>query len=134
MTNKKCINCGKKLYKGKKYCSVQCQNDYTYKKYIQRWKNGTETGLRGEYQISNHLKRYLFEKNNNKCELCGWGERNSFTNTIPLEVHHIDGDYTNNNESNLQLLCPNCHSLTNTIKSRGKGRKSRKKYYNTRNQ
>lgn len=63
---------------------------------------------------------------NKKCINCG--------NTIPLEVHHIDGDYTNNNESNLQLLCPNCHSLTNTIKSRGKGHKSRKKYYNTRNQ
>lgn len=131
---KKCINCGKDLHKGTKYCSNKCQNDYIYKNYIQRWQNGTETGLKGEYQISNHLRRYLFEKNNNKCELCGWGEINPFSNTIPLEVHHIDGDYTNNKESNLQLLCPNCHSLTETTKSRGKGHKGRKKYYDTRNQ
>lgn len=131
---KKCINCGKDLHKGIKYCSNKCQSDYIYKNYIQRWQNGTETGLKGEYQISNHLRRYLFEKNNNKCELCGWGEINPFSNTIPLEIHHIDGDYTNNHESNLQLLCPNCHSLTETTKRRGKGRKGRKKYYDTRNQ
>ena len=49
---------------------------------------------------------------NNKCEKCGWGEVNETTGNVPLEVHHIDGDCTNNSEDNLQLLCPNCHSLT----------------------
>lgn len=34
------------------------------------------------------------------------------TGEPPLHVHHIDGDATNNSEDNLQLLCPNCHSLT----------------------
>lgn len=29
-----------------------------------------------------------------------------------MNVDHIDGDATNNSEDNLQLLCPNCHSLT----------------------
>lgn len=131
---KKCINCGKDLYKGKKYCSSQCQTEYRHKQFIQRWKNGEEQGMKGAYGISLHIRKYLFNKNNNKCELCGWGETNPFTNTIPLEIHHIDGDYTNNKESNLQLLCPNCHSLTETIKKRGKGRKGRQRYYNTRNQ
>jgi hypothetical protein len=31
---------------------------------------------------------------------------------IPLELHHIDGDRTNNALSNIELLCPNCHSFT----------------------
>ena len=29
---------------------------------------------------------------------------------IPLELHHIDNNHHNNNLSNLQLLCSNCHS------------------------
>lgn len=45
-----------------------------------------------------------------KCEKCGnteWlGEK------IPLQLHHIDGNKYNNELKNLQLLCPNCHSLT----------------------
>jgi predicted HNH restriction endonuclease len=37
----------------------------------------------------------------------------------------------NNNEDNLQVLCPNCHSLTSTYKNLNKlGRKQRKKYSN----
>ena len=55
---------------------------------------------------------------------------NPYTGKIPLEVDHIDGDYTNNNENNLTLLCPNCHSLTPTYKgaNSGRGRKTRHKY------
>lgn len=72
----------------------------------------------------------MLEKNNYKCELCGWGEENTYTHTIPLEIHHIDGDYTNNKEENLQVLCPNCHSLTETYKSHNKnGRKRRKNIF-----
>ena len=55
------------------------------------------------------------------CECCGnskWlGEK------IPLELHHIDGDNTNNELSNLKLLCPNCHALTDNY--RGKNIKGR---------
>ncbi len=31
---------------------------------------------------------------------------------IPLELHHVDGNNQNNSLDNLQLLCPNCHALT----------------------
>ena len=86
--------------------------------------------MSGEYGLSKYIRRYLLEKHNYKCEKCGWGEKNEFTGTIPLEIHHIDGDYTNNKEENLQVLCPNCHSLTETHKSHNKnGRTGRKKYY-----
>ena len=78
---------------------------------------GKESGNVSRCGISNHIRRYLFEKYNSKCQRCDWGEVNSFTKLVPLQVHHIDGNCTNNNEDNLQLLCPNCHSLTDTYGS-----------------
>jgi 5-methylcytosine-specific restriction endonuclease McrA len=30
---------------------------------------------------------------------------------LPLELHHKDGDHFNNEFDNLQILCPNCHSI-----------------------
>lgn len=48
-----------------------------------------------------------------KCECCGLEEW--LGQPIKLEVHHIDGDRTNNDLENLQLLCPNCHSYTDTF-------------------
>lgn len=125
------LNCGKELSDTrKKYCDNTCQAEYQYKEWVIRWKEGKESGLRGEYGISLHLKRYLFEKFNNKCCKCGWGETNPYSQTIPLEIDHIDGDFQNNTEDNLRLLCPNCHSLTETYKgaNKGQGRKDRKKY------
>lgn len=70
------------------------------------------------------------EKYDCRCSQCGWNKRNQFTGNIPLEIHHKDGDHTNNDENNLDLLCPNCHSLTETYKAanKGQGRKARKKY------
>ena len=126
----KCLNCEKEIKRNNKYCSNSCQKEFQYKEYIDRWKNNNESGLKGKYQISNHIKTYLFEKYNNKCARCGWGEKNNFTNKIPLEVDHIDGNYKNNKEDNLILLCPNCHSLTSTYKGANLnyGRKERNKY------
>ena len=95
-----------------------------------RWKNGEETGIRGKYGISVHLRKYLLDKYEHKCARCGWSKINPFTHTLPLEIEHIDGDYTNNTEDNLILLCPNCHSLTATYKgaNKGNGRKDCKQY------
>ena len=113
-----CLNCGKELIgdkKRNKYCCQQCQFDYQYKQYIEKWKNGQESGLKGQYEISNHIRKYLFEKNNNSCQKCGWSGVNPITGNIPLQIHHKDGDCLNNSENNLELLCPNCHSLTETF-------------------
>lgn len=128
-----CLNCGKELKKKKnsKYCNNKCQQEYQYHEYIKQWKSGYIDGLKGKYQLSNNLRRYIIEKYNNQCCKCGWNSKNIYTNKIPLEVHHKDGNYLNNTESNLELLCPNCHSLTNTYKNtlNHDGRKSRNKYY-----
>lgn len=125
-----CINCKKEIKRKNKYCSIKCQKEHQYKTYIEEWKKGIVDGMRGEYQISSYIKNYIFEKYNNKCAICGWKEKNPYTNNIPLEIEHKDGNYKNNKEENLILLCPNCHSLTSTYKGANlnKGRSSRKKY------
>ena len=54
-----------------------------------------------------------------KCENCGLTEWQG--QPIPLEVHHKDGNRHNNTLENFQLLCPNCHALTDSY--RGKNSK-----------
>ena len=47
-----------------------------------------------------------------RCELCGidaW-----LGQPLGLELHHLNGDGEDNRLENLQLLCPNCHSQTDT--------------------
>lgn len=98
-----------------------------YEDFINKWKLGEVSGMRGADNISAHIRKYLFQKFDSKCCECGWSKINPTTGKIPLEVEHIDGNSKNNKEENLKLLCPNCHSLTSTFKSlnKGKGRKVR---------
>jgi predicted HNH restriction endonuclease len=39
---------------------------------------------------------------------------------MPLELHHKDGNKHNNNLDNLSIICPNCHTFTDTYKSKNK--------------
>ncbi len=119
-----CIDCNKKLTGSSVlYCNATCQAQMNYKQYIIRWKLGRETGLRGKntFNLSAHIIRYIKDKYLHKCAKCGWNQINLYTNNSPLEIDHIDGDFRNNTEDNLILLCPNCHSLTKTYKNLNKG-------------
>jgi Zn finger protein HypA/HybF involved in hydrogenase expression len=53
----------------------------------------------------------------NRCEICGLGDKWK-NKPISLELHHIDGHHKNNELTNLQLLCPNCHSQTSNYRRR----------------
>ena len=116
--HQKCLNCGKEIVKGT-FCSIQCANEYKDKDRVSKWLKG-ENPTRGATQIPSFIKRYLMNIYGCKCEKCGWGETNPATGKIPLEVHHIDGDCTNNKEENLQLLCPTHHAMTENFGSRNK--------------
>ena len=54
-----------------------------------------------------------------KCECCGISEWNG--KPLTLQLHHINGIHNDNRLSNLQLLCPNCHSQTENFGTRGRG-------------
>lgn len=113
------------------FCSTKCHNKYKYEEYITRWKNGETNGLYKDGSTSKYIKRYIREKYNFTCVECGWAKKNIFTNNIPTEIEHIDGNCENNKEENLTLLCPSCHSLTETYKgaNKGNGRYNRRKKY-----
>ncbi len=129
----KCLSCEKECQgthqKTNKYCSVQCQKDFEYNSYIAEWKTGIQTGSKGKSSVSNHVRRYLLERFNKAC--CRCGISNWQNKIIVLEVEHKDGNSSNNKEENLELLCPNCHSQTDTYKNRnkGSGRHSRRQRY-----
>ena len=77
------------------------------------------------------LKLFLIKKHGEKCMKCGWSEINPSTNKVPIELEHKDGNSDNNDLENLELLCPNCHSLTPTYKAlnKVKGRHKRREIY-----
>lgn len=56
-----------------------------------------------------------------KCEICQNEKWNN--EKIPLEVHHLDGNHLNNQLENLQIICPNCHALTENWRGRNRSKK-----------
>ena len=37
---------------------------------------------------------------------------------IPLELNHINGINVDNRKSNIELICPNCHSFTDSYRGK----------------
>jgi len=124
----KCLVCGKEPAGASyKYCSNNCQHEYQYRVYIEKWRQGNEVGLLRTGVVSGHIKKYLRNKFGNMCCLCGWSKTNQKTGLVPLVADHIDGNWRNNCEKNLRLVCPNCDSLSPTYAAlnKGNGRKNR---------
>ncbi len=123
-----CLICKKETSRsGYKYCSNSCQMEYQYQSYIKKWQEGRVTGLQGLGIVSRYVKKYLRRKFGNKCSLCGWAQVNPKLGEVPLVADHIDGNWRNNCENNLRLICPNCDALTPTYAglNRGNGRNNR---------
>ena len=95
----------------------------------QSWKRGQATGptkpidfylTKNSIVQSFKLKKRLLSENifQHKCYECN--QTKWLNNPIPIELHHIDGDPYNNELSNLTLLCPNCHALTDNYRGKNK--------------
>ena len=101
-----------------------------YKNFIQRlkintdhwtgqgWSKGQQKKDWSQYSKVGHFKKHLIKQKGHKCENCGLTEWQK--QSIVLEVHHEDGDRTNNDFSNLKLLCCNCHALTHNWRNKNK--------------
>jgi len=69
------------------------------------WQGGISNGEYG-LEFNKDLKETIKLKYKNICQLCG-------TETVELDIHHIDYNKTNNSEYNLIPLCKVCHGKTN---------------------
>jgi len=82
----------------------------------QGWNRGEQLKDWENYKRPQNLKHHLIKEKGYKCQMCEltkWNDKD-----IILEVHHIDGNRLNNKLTNLQLLCPNCHSTTDNWRNR----------------
>lgn len=80
------------------------------------------------YQSFKLAKRLIKEGyKERKCEMCG--NTHWCNHLIPLELHHINGIRTDNSLENLQLLCPNCHALTDNYRGKNIGMSAQKETF-----
>ena len=146
---KQCLKCGAQHEKSGTYCSRSCANSRIFsdeaklKKSIalkgkpafrshydkeaqaaksrQRWLEKYNATPFIELGIENRRRR-VFEEQDYCCNKCGISEWQGFK--IPLELEHKDGNSTNTVRENLEGLCPNCHSITDTWRGRNKPSKN----------
>jgi len=127
----KCLNCSKEPIPNRStYCSSRCGSRHRDRIYINRWQNKLETGYTSPGRLKNCVRRYILAKYNYACARCGWNERHPVDNLPCVQIDHKDGNILNCYEENLEVLCPNCHSLTDTFMARNsnKNKETRKKY------
>jgi len=119
-----CSFCNGKLKKGgHKYCSNKCMVSFHWKQSKENIEAiGSVTGI-------TQAKRYLKEKNGQKCAICGIDEW--MGQPVLLICDHINGNSDDWSLTNLQLLCSNCDAKTPFYKARniGNGRHSRRQRY-----
>jgi len=123
---KKCLQCDNPIPNRNTYCNNTCQMKFQKRKDFDLIDEGKFDELGCKQNIDRVSKQYLISIHGDKCMNCGWDQLNEWTNKIPIQINHVDGNPENHKMENLELLCPNCHSLTEYYKSRGKGRKWRK--------
>jgi hypothetical protein len=72
------------------------------------------------YMNRNQIKARLLRSGvPNKCAACGLGPRWN-GRPLVLQLEHVNGVFNDNRIGNLALLCPNCHSQTETFTGRNR--------------
>ena len=107
-SNKRTANDPLKIEKYKKKVKER-----QYKKLVEDLQKSFDDLTGGEKRIR------IYNEQDYRCNSCKndkWKDQK-----IPLELEHKDGNNLNNTRDNLELLCPNCHALTDTWRGRNKG-------------
>lgn len=146
---KQCPKCNKEHNNSGLYCSRSCANSRVWSKEINesrsaklagrtvsrgpmnldKWRANIKQAWLDKYNATpfaelgmENRRRRVFEEQNYSCNKCGISEWQGFK--ISLELEHKDGNTTNNVRENLEGLCPNCHSITDTWRGRNKPAKN----------
>jgi len=103
---------------------------------IKKWKNNAlkknkeanEKILNEEYKNLSfeRLRKRIILEQNGRCNNLECGIDSWLGKKISLELEHKDGNNLNNSRENLECLCPNCHSITETWRGRNKSKKKNK--------
>jgi len=129
-----CVNCGKENKWGdskvNKYCDNACHAQHRRKIILEDWLSGTYFNKKGV--PPEVAKEWISEQQNHSCLLCGITDWNG--KSIVFQFDHIDGDPDHNTKENIRMLCPNCHSQTETygVKNK-KSSESRRNVYRREN-
>jgi len=101
-----CIVCGTAILASAnaKTCSRACANK---NRVGVHYRTGSQ---KDKVNDERTIKLRVFASRGEVCERCGYDKK------VILNVHHRDRDHGNNEMSNLELLCPNCHAEEHYLK------------------
>lgn len=106
-----CVKCGERKQKkaGDVYKSVCSMCDWSNSRFYRKY---------GPKKPAEIITYRSYKKDS--CEFCGFIPEHP----CQLDVDHIDGNHSNDDPSNLQTLCANCHRLKTFVNQEGIYKKS----------
>jgi hypothetical protein len=116
-----CKQCGIET-KNPKFCSSSCAETYNNTQYLLETKKeeavSYELSAKPYFELSIHdRKEILWLEQKHKCLTCEFDLYDPIN--VPYEIYHVDGNDTNKQRSNEQLLCCNCYNMKPNYRFKG---------------